>query len=131
HFFRLEVSVGTAGSIYFTSGTAEKVVTVESTMLLPLIFVVVAALFAPLAQRMGKEMTTLPPLASYTINLLGSLAGVACFAVISWLQLSPTWGFGIAFAAAIPLLFLPEPGDGAARRVSIPATVVNVALLCA
>jgi len=50
HFFRLEVSVATAGSIYFTSGTAEKVVTVESTMLLPLIFIVVAALFATLVE---------------------------------------------------------------------------------
>jgi SAM-dependent methyltransferase len=129
HFFRLEVSVATSGSIYFTSGTAEKVVTVESTMLLPLIFVVVAALFATLAQRMGKEMTTLPPLASYTINLLGSLAGVACFAISSWLQLSPTWWFGLAFAAAVPLLFLSEPGDGPARRLSIPVAAVNVALL--
>src|SRR3954465_5887850 len=46
HLFRLEVSVATAGSIYFTSGTAEQVVVVESTMLLPLIFIVVAALFA-------------------------------------------------------------------------------------
>src|SRR5260221_3048660 len=30
---------------YFTSGTAAKVVVVESTMLLPLLFVIVAALF--------------------------------------------------------------------------------------
>ena len=49
---------------------------VESTMLLPLVFVIVAALFATLAQRMGKEMAALPPLRGYTLNLLGSLAGV-------------------------------------------------------
>src|SRR5215831_4406371 len=69
--FRLEVSVAQAGSIYFSSGTAAKVVLVESTMLLPLLFVVVAALFTTLAQRMGREMAALPPLRSYTINLLG------------------------------------------------------------
>ena len=46
-------------------------------MLLPLIFVIVAALFATLAQRMGREMAALPPLRGYTLNLLGSLAGVA------------------------------------------------------
>ena len=63
YFFRLEVAVSTTGSIYFSSGTAEQVVVVESTMLLPLVFVIVAALFATLAQRMGKEMAALPPLA--------------------------------------------------------------------
>ena len=38
-------------------------------MLLPLLFVIVAALFATLAQRMGREMAALPPLRGYTINL--------------------------------------------------------------
>jgi hypothetical protein len=70
----------------FSSGTAEQVVVVESTMLLPLVFLIVAALFATLAQRMGREMATLPPLAGYTLNLLGSLAGVGLFAGISWLH---------------------------------------------
>src|SRR5918992_5609843 len=32
NFLRLEVAVPTAGSIYFSSGTAEQVVVVESTM---------------------------------------------------------------------------------------------------
>ena len=109
------------GSIYFTSGTAAPVVVVESTMLLPLVFVIVAALFATLAQRMGREMAALPPLRGYTINLLGSLAGVAAFAVISWLQLSPTWWFAVGFAAALPLLLVagdhrrPGPAPVAAR----------------
>ena len=116
YFFRLEVGVGAPGSIYFTSGTEEKVVLVESTMLLPLLFVIVAALFATLAQRMGREMATLPPLRGYTINLLGSLAGVAAFGVISWLQLSPTWWFGLAFAASVPLLLAGDPGDSAPKR---------------
>jgi spermidine synthase len=111
YFFRLEIKAPTSGSIYFTSGTSEPIVTVESTMLLPIVFVIVAALFATLAQRMGREMATLPPLRGYTLNLVGSLAGVALFAVISWLQLSPTWWFAIGFAAAIPLLIFREPGE--------------------
>ena len=81
----------------------------ESTLLLPLVFVIVAALFAALAQRMGKEMGTIPPLRGYTLNLVGSLAGVGLFALISWLQLFPTWWFAIAFVAAIPLLLAAEP----------------------
>ena len=130
YFFRLEVAVSTTGSIYFSSGTAEQVVVVESTMLLPLIFVIVAALFATLAQRMGNEMSTLPPLIGYTLNLLGSLAGVGVFALISWLQLSPTWWFAIGFASAIPLMLIPEPGFSASAPRGL-GLASNIALLTA
>src|SRR4026208_1690385 len=41
YYFRLAGAVPTSGSIYFSSGTAARVVVVESTMLLPLLFVVV------------------------------------------------------------------------------------------
>jgi SAM-dependent methyltransferase len=137
--FRLEVAVPTSGSIYFSSGTAEDVVAVESTMLLPLLFVIVAALFVTLAQRMGQEMTRLPPLRGYTINLVGSLAGVVAFGLISWLELSPTWWFAVAFAAAVPLLLTGEWENGRreetgereqnkTRKISF-ATVANAGLL--
>jgi spermidine synthase len=114
YYFRLEIAVPTTGSIYFSSGTADKsIVQVESTMLLPLLFVAVAALFATMAQRMGREMAVLTPLRGYTINIVGSLAGVVAFAMISWLELSPTWWFGLAFASAVPLLLMGEPGPPA------------------
>jgi SAM-dependent methyltransferase len=134
NYFRLEVSVATSGSIYFSSGTAAKVVVVESTMLLPLLFVVVAALFTTLAQRMGREMAALPPLRAYTINLAGSLAGVVVLGLISWRELSPTMWFAIAFAAAVPLLLMPESRTGGAseipgRRPSMAAVAVNLLLL--
>jgi SAM-dependent methyltransferase len=129
YFFRLEVAVQSTGSIYFTSGTDAPVVVVESTRLLPLVFVIVAALFATLAQRMGSEMAALPPLRGYTINLVGSLAGVALFAVISWLQLSPTWWFGVGFAAALPLLLTGEPGTSRSVRAGGAVAAVNIGLL--
>ena len=134
NYFRLEVSVAASGSIYFSSGTAAKVVLVESTMLLPLLFVVVAALFTTLAQRMGREMAALPPLRAYTINLAGSLAGVVVLGLISWLELPPTMWFAIAFAAAVPLLLTPESRvDGTAetpaRRPSTAMVAINLVLL--
>ncbi|HYN90165.1 MAG TPA: hypothetical protein VER55_16640, partial [Ardenticatenaceae bacterium] len=114
YFLRLEISVPTAGSIYFSSGTSDQsIVLIESTMLLPILFLSVAALFVTLAQRMGREMAALPPLRGYTLNIAGSLAGVAAFGVISWLELSPVWWFGLAFASAVPLLLSGEPSaDG-------------------
>jgi SAM-dependent methyltransferase len=136
--FRLEVAIPPSASIYFTSGTAEPVVPIETTFLLPVVFVTVAALLATAAQRMAREMAALPPLTGYTINIAGSLAGVAAFGVMSWFELPPTVWFGIAFALAIPLLITPEPvaNNGAggapyrARRVAPrAATVIDIALL--
>src|SRR5215212_9207433 len=39
--FRLEVAIGPSGSIYFSSGTANPVVPIESRLLLPLLFIAV------------------------------------------------------------------------------------------
>jgi SAM-dependent methyltransferase len=137
YFFRLEVAVPTSGSLYFSSGTAAKVVVVESTMLLPLLFVIVAALFTTLAQRMGREMAQLPPLRAYTLNLAGSLAGVVVLGLISWLELPPSVWFGIAFASAIPLLATPDrslegiAGPPPGRRPSAAVLAINLVLLAA
>src|SRR3954471_6434507 len=116
---RLEVALPSTSTIYFSSGTAAPVVPVESTLLLPLLFVAVAALFVTVAHRMGVELTRHAPLRAYVINLLGSLAGVAGFAIVSWLQLPPLVWFGVAAAAAVP--FVVE-----GRR---PVALANLALL--
>jgi len=55
------------------------------------------------------------------INLLGSLAGVGAFALVSWLELPPLVWFGLAAAAALPFVT-----NG--RRL---VAAVNVALLAA
>src|SRR5438034_1832729 len=101
--FRLEVAVPSATTIYFSSGTADKVVAVESTRLLPLLFVVVALLFVAVAQPMARELERAAkagPLRAYAINLLGSLAGVGAFAMMSWLQLAPSVWFTIVVASS-------------------------------
>ena len=126
---RLEVAVPSATTLYFSSGTADKVVAVESTMLLPLLFAAVALLFVTVAQRMARELERAgraggpsASLRAYAINLLGSLAGVGAFALISWLQLPPVVWFAVAFAAALPFLL-----NGGSRMIA----VANVALLAA
>jgi spermine/spermidine synthase len=128
---RLEVAVPSATTIYFSSGTSGKVVAVESTMLLPLMFIVVALLFVTVAQRMARELERASradrgrparrpaTLRAYAINLLGSLAGVGGFALMASLQVPPVAWFGVAFAAALPFLF-----EG--RR---PIAIANIALL--
>jgi spermidine synthase len=135
--FRLEVALPTSGSIYFSSGTADPVVAIETTLLLPILFVAVAALLATAAQRMAREMAAVAPLKGYTLNVAGSLAGVVAFGVISWLELPPMVWFAAAFAAVIPLLLVAEPGNGDAGAAAVvrrrpaarAATVVDIALL--
>ncbi len=116
---RLEVALPSTSTIYFSSGTTSSVVPVESTLLLPLLFTSVAALFVTVAHRMGRELSGRPPLGAYVINLLGSLTGVAAFALVSWLELPPSVWFGVAVAAALPFVVQD-------RRL---VAIVNVVLL--
>src|SRR5258706_1200818 len=80
---RLEVALPSTSTIYFSSGTTSPVVPVESTLLLPLLFASVAALFVVVAHRMGRGRSGRPPLAAHGINLLGSLARVPGFRLVS------------------------------------------------
>ena len=124
YFFRLEVRIESSGSIYFSSGTSNNIVLVESTMLLPLLFVIVAGLFVCLAQQMAREMARAPALTAYTYNVAGSLAGVLAFGVISWLELGPVVWFSIAFAASLPFIVSPEH-----IRMRPWLTIAQIALL--
>jgi hypothetical protein len=123
YFFRLEVGIPPSASIYFTSGTTQQVTQVETTFLLPVLFVAVAALLATAAQRMAREMAALPPLRAYTLNIAGSLCGVVVFAMMSWLELPPAVWFTLAFAPAVLLLVTPEP----AKDFSVPEGVHSLA----
>ena len=127
YFLRLEVRITAPGSIYFSSGTSDPVTAVQTTLLLPALFVGVAAIFAALAQRMAREMTALAPLRAYTINLAGSLAGVAAFAIASWLEARPSTWFIVAFAVAV--LFLRDRRWTAASVGAVLCLVLSVALV--
>ena len=55
--------------IYFSSGTTAPVIPIESTMLLPMLFIVVALLFVTLAQTLGRAMEEGRPLVLEGPNL--------------------------------------------------------------
>ena len=123
---RLEVALPSTSTIYFSSGTTAPVIPVESTLLLPLLFTSVAALFVTVAHRMGRDLSGRPPLRAYVINLLGSLAGVAAFAIVSWLQLPPSVWFGVAAVAALPFIVQDRRLVAAINIVLLAATLVVV-----
>ncbi|HEY7288173.1 MAG TPA: methyltransferase domain-containing protein [Vicinamibacterales bacterium] len=123
---RLEVAVPSTSSIYFSSGTAGPVVAVESTLLLPVLFVIVAALFTTVAQRMGRELAARRPLEAYGLNLAGSLAGVAAFAIMSWLQQPPSMWFALAAIAALPFVVEGRRWIAAANIALLAITILVV-----
>jgi SAM-dependent methyltransferase len=110
YYLRLEIAVPSSTSIYFSSGTTGPIIPIESWMLLPVLFTVVAVLFITLAQTLGRAMEEgTQPLVAYAINLAGSLAGVVAFAAMSYFELTPTAWFGLAFLVALPFVFDSKP----------------------
>src|SRR4051812_3245348 len=123
---RLEVALPSTSTIYFSSGTRAPVVPIESTLLLPLLFTSVAALFVTVAHRMGRDLSGRAPLRAYVITLFGSLAGVAAFALVSWLQLPPSVWFGIAALSALPLVAQDRRWIAAANVALLAGSLVVV-----
>jgi hypothetical protein len=78
---RFELNISSTDVLYFGSGTTG-VKRAESFILLPLIFIFVAAAFIPLARSLGLLFTKTEPLTAYTFDILGSLAGTAAFFLI-------------------------------------------------
>src|SRR5436305_3868780 len=58
--------------------------------------------------------------------LLGSLAGVAAFALVSWLELPPVFWFGLAAAAALPLMTRQTTATAIVGAVLLVASVSMV-----
>ena len=53
-------------------------------------FVLIALTFVGLGQVMGRAFDAIPNrVAAYTVDMLGSLTGIAAFAAMSYLQLPP------------------------------------------
>jgi spermidine synthase len=101
-FVRAEVNSEFEDFIYFTSGSAT--VQLPPYILLPFIFIGVTVIFTLLAQDLGILFVKFTPLNAYSLNILGSLAGIACFTFLSFLSL-PAWvWFLVAIVLIIPFL---------------------------
>jgi len=66
---------------------------VNFIFLVCLVLVLNTAMFVPLGQKLGLTLKYFKPLTSYSINILGSIAGIAIFSMISFLMLKPVYWF--------------------------------------
>jgi hypothetical protein len=112
---RFELNISSTDVLYFGSGTTG-FARAESFILLPLIFIFVAAAFVPLARSLGELFTKTEPLTAYTFDILGSLAGTAAFFLVGLFSLPPVIWF-----AALGLLVL-----SLGQRRTFVATVIPV-----
>jgi len=67
------------------------------------IFLLTVAVLAGLGQEVARTFGRFPPLEAYRLDVLGSLAGIAAFAGLSFLRLPPL-GWAVPVAAAILVL---------------------------
>ncbi len=101
--FKLQLNV-TSGQEVFFKDMSVKAQGVEAFFLVPLVFILVGAIFALLGQNLGRLLTRVrPPLTAYTLDVAGSIAGSALFALISFLGSPPGVWFTIAALAALAL----------------------------
>jgi len=72
-------------------------------------FILVTTMFVPLGAVTARCFRPFPPLRGYVINILGSLAGILIYTVISFLGWPPQAWFALAGMAAV-YFFLPSGG---------------------
>ena len=101
-FVQPQVSPSSQTFIYFTTSIAW--LQLPAYVLLPLVFISVTAIFTMLSQELGFLLNAYAPLRAYTLNILGSLAGILCFTFLGYLSMpSWTWFFVMGFLLALML----------------------------
>ena len=106
---RAQVQAGTEDFIYFTNDIAA--IPLPPYILLPLIFVSVMTMFTLLSMELGVLITAFVPLKAYTINIVGSLIGIATFTLFSFLSF-PAWVWFLVAAIGILPFVAPAPKFG-------------------
>ncbi len=67
------------------------------------VFVLVVATFDAFGRQLGRELSGLPPLPAYSVNIAGSLGGVAAFSAMSFMQLPPTVWLAVCLLPLLPI----------------------------
>jgi SAM-dependent methyltransferase len=96
-----------------------------SWITLPLVFVGVAFVMACVAEGVARLFATFSPLEAYRLDILGSLAGIVAFSLLSFLGAGPlVWG--LAITAAFLLLLRGSATRG--QRVALGSLVLLLAV---
>jgi tRNA1(Val) A37 N6-methylase TrmN6 len=114
------VTVDRAGSslIFFSTGSLTGP---PSWLMLPAVFLAVAVVLMGPGEIVGSCFSELPRLEAYRLDLLGSLAGIAAFTVMSFLGAPPLVWFAVAGLLFAVLLGRPAVAASTAVVISLLA----------
>jgi spermidine synthase len=93
-----QLIMGTAGSKW------SWIHAVEGNIFLAAVFVLNALMFIPLGHLAGRLMGRLPKIRSYSLNVIGSLAGIILFFLLSLAWTPPSVWMGVAALTIAPFL---------------------------
>jgi spermine/spermidine synthase len=100
---------GGGDDLLFFGGSALRTSGSPRELVLAVIFLVVAAAMAFIAEGVARTFVQFEPLVAYRLDLIGSIGGIAGFSLLALLRAPPlVWG-GIA-AAVMVLLYRPAAG---------------------
>jgi hypothetical protein len=91
-------------------------------------FLVIALTMMGPGQQLGRSLAKLPNrLEAYTIDILGSIAGIVVFAACSFLELSPLWWFALVIAG-LAYFLMPQDRVRGLALMAAPAVVLILAI---
>ena len=115
---QLNLKVTSTDEIFF--GLNGSVSSDANWLVLPLVAVLVVAIMATLAAPLGPLLRSMPPLRAYTIDIVGSVAGILAFAGMSAGGTDPIVWFAIAGGARAVLAL----GRGISVSAIVPAAAM-------
>jgi len=116
--FRVEVD--RSGSDLIFTGVST-MTGLPSWLILPLIFIAVAAVMAMIAEGVARTFVLFEPLEAYRYDIAGSILGILAFSALSF-----TWAPPVAWGAVVAILFavLLRPGLRALQVVALVGLVI-------
>jgi hypothetical protein len=121
--FRITIQLGDPSEVFF--GLSESRGAEINFLVLPALVIISTVIMAGLAVPLGRLLTAMPPLKAYSIDILGSMAGVALFTILSALGTPPIVWFGV-LAALATLLGI---GTGLGRQSLVTAVSIAGVLI--
>ncbi len=103
------------GTEYYSQDLSRYAIPVE--VLCGFFFIVIALAFLGPGQELGRALKQWPNrVQAYTLNIVGSIVGIALFAVCSWLELRAFWWFIIA-AVGLGYFYFMSPDHRFPKRL--------------
>ena len=114
-------------NLWFWQSFASKLQTVDFYVVVTLLFGGTALHFVFIGHRIGRLFAHLPPLRAYSFDLVGSIAGILLFSLVSRLSLPPVIWFG----AGVLTLALVTPWRGLGGALRLVLVISSLLLVLA